>query len=84
MTHLQQRLFDLVRRAGPNGLAGDDLMTLLYMVRLPPYAGGNKQKRSRLALKSVVWTVNKKIRARGLRIHGSHCHGGWYWLKNSP
>jgi hypothetical protein len=80
MTPLKDRIYHLIRRAGPAGISGDDLFAIAYDGRLPRYQGGRAgpgETRQRSALKSNVYQLNKQIAANGHRIVG---RGGTYRL----
>jgi hypothetical protein len=85
MTPLKNRLFSLIRRAGPAGISGDDLFTIVYDGRLPRYQGGRAgrgERRQRSALNANIHQLNKQIAANGYRIVG---RGGTYRLiRNGP
>jgi hypothetical protein len=55
MTAFKARLFDLIQRAGIDGIPSDDLFSLLY-----PGGGG-----SRHTLKAHVWQINEMIADEG-------------------
>jgi len=78
MTELHQRIIRLVKRAGADGISGDELFRLAYEHReLMRYVGSrHNMEPKRRALKSLIWQINRDY---GLRIRGSHCAGGWYW-----
>jgi hypothetical protein len=60
MTAFKARLFDLIQRAGMDGIPSDDLFSLLY-----PGGGGSRQ-----TLKAHVWQINEMIADEGHRIDG--------------
>jgi hypothetical protein len=70
-------IFDLVRRAGVDGIAGDDLMRIAYDHQLPRYRGrGESRARP---------TFGRSIKqSRGHRIRGEGCAGGHYRLTRIP
>jgi hypothetical protein len=81
MTPLKARIFGLLRRAGSDGIAGDDLFAIVYDGQLPRYHGGHKdysESSARSALKANIWQLNKLIVADGYRIDG---RGGCYRLQ---
>jgi hypothetical protein len=83
LTPLQERIFNAVTRAGVAGICGNELFALAYDGQLPRYRGGHHGKdesQQRTTLKANIWHINKRIKARGLRIVGSPCAGGWYRL----
>jgi hypothetical protein len=69
MTAFKARLFDLIQRAGIDGIPSDDLFSLLY-----PGGGGSRQ-----TLKAHVWQINEMITDEGYRIDG---RGSSYRLIN--
>jgi site-specific DNA-methyltransferase (adenine-specific) len=72
-----------VRRAGLDGISGDDLFALVYDGQLPRYRGGRtgrNETRDRRALKAQIWRINQLLKREGLRIRGSQCAGGQYRL----
>jgi hypothetical protein len=60
LTAFKARLFDLVRRAGIDGISSDDLWSLLY-----PDGGGSRE-----TLKAHIWQINELIADEGYRIEG--------------
>lgn len=60
LTPLKARIFDLIRRAGPDGIAGEDLFALTLAAR----------RAQRSTLKAHVWQINDAIEGTGYRIHG--------------
>jgi hypothetical protein len=80
MTPLKDRIFQLIRRAGVDGIEGDLLFAIVYDGRLPRYRGGHAgrdETRQRDSLKANICQLNKQIAADGLRIAG---RGGTYRL----
>jgi hypothetical protein len=69
MTAFKARLFDLILRAGIDGIPSDDLFSLLY-----PGGGASRQ-----TLKAHVWQINEMIADEGYRIDG---RGSSYRLVN--
>jgi hypothetical protein len=64
---LKLRIFDLVQRAGRDGIAGDDLFGLVYGDNVP--AGkGIRRERNRKTLKSHIGQINELIEDAGYRI----------------
>jgi hypothetical protein len=58
LTPLKARIFDAVRRAGPDGIAGD---AIIRELGLPV---------CRTTLKSHVWQINDRLAESGYRIVG--------------
>jgi hypothetical protein len=84
MTPLKQRIFAVVKRAGRDGLSGDDLFAIVYDGQLSRYVGSrHNQMRQRTALKANIAELNKLLADKGLRICGERCPGGWYYLRKS-
>jgi len=69
LTPLKARLFDAVSRAGPDGISGDDLFTIVFSERRASRMSG---------LKSHVWQINTAIALAGWRIDG---RGGFFRLR---
>ena len=67
LTPLKARIFDLIRRAGPDGIGGDELHAIAFADR----------EVSPTTLKAHVWQINDLITDVGHRIHGG---GGRYRL----
>ena len=64
MTPLKLRIFELVRRAGPSGIGGDDLFAIVYDGQLPRYRGGHDGRggtRQRNTLKSNIYQINRQL-----------------------
>ncbi len=83
MSPLKERILNAVRRAGVDGIAGDDLFSIVYDGALPRYRGGHAgrgESRQRAALKSNVHQLNQQIAGTGYRIVGERCAGGRYRL----
>jgi hypothetical protein len=83
MTPLKNRLLSLVRRAGPDGISGDDLFRVAYDGQVQRYRGGRAgrdETRQRATLKANIHQLNKLIAAEGLHIRGERCPGGHYRL----
>jgi hypothetical protein len=83
MTPLKNRVLTLIRRAGPNGISGDDLFAIIYDGQLPCYRGGHAgrdETRQRTTLKANIHQLNKSIAANGIRVCGERCPGGHYRL----
>jgi hypothetical protein len=81
MTPLKQRIFEIVRRAGPDGIAGDVLFDLVYDGRTPRYRGGHHgrdESRARATLNANIYQLNQQL--DGHRIVGERCAGGRYRL----
>ena len=70
LTPLKARIFDLVRRSGPDGIESAALYDIAFDNTLP-------KKRTRNTLKAHVWQINEAIDGAGFRICGS---GGVYRL----
>jgi hypothetical protein len=83
MTPLKKRIYEIVRRAGPDGIAGDVLFDLVYDGRTQRYRGGHHgrdETQQRSALKANIYQINQHIKVAGYRIVGSRCAGGRYRL----
>ena len=83
LTPLPERSFNAVGRAGVAGIFGDELFALVYDGQLPRFQGSHHGRgggQQRTTPKANIWHLNKRIKARGLRIVGSPCAGGWYRL----
>lgn len=81
MSPLKRRIFETVRRAGPDGIAGGVLFNLVYDGQLQRYRGGHHgrdETQQRSTLKSNVHQINKQL--DGYRIVGERCAGGRYRL----
>jgi hypothetical protein len=68
LTPLQERLFDLIRRAGIDGISGADLFAILYDGRLPRYQGGHAgrgETRQPSTIKANVWLLNRALAGSG-------------------
>src|SRR6516162_7569645 len=64
VTPLKLRIFELVRRAGPGGIGGDDLFAIVYDGQLPRYRGGHDGRggtRQRNTLKSNIYQINRQL-----------------------
>jgi hypothetical protein len=68
LTPLKVRIFDAIRRAGPNGIAGD---AIIQELGLPV---------SRATLKAHVWQINERLAESGYQIVGR----GGYRLQSPP
>jgi hypothetical protein len=75
MSALNQRIVDVVRRAGRGGISGTDLFAIVYDGQLH-YR--QHEARGRSALKAHIWQINQPNRI----IIGSRQPGGWYWINN--
>lgn len=71
LTPLKARIYDAVKRAGPDGIAWHDLFALIY-------GGCVRGSTSRQRLKSHVWQINDLLEDSGWRIGG---YGGTYILR---
>jgi hypothetical protein len=60
LTPLKARIFDIVKRAGNDGILADELFKMVY----------EERKRSRHSLKAHVWQINDVIADEGWRIVG--------------
>ena len=69
LSPLKVRIFDIIRRAGIDGIAADDLVGLAY---------DGRDKPSRNGLKSHIWQINDVISDTGFRIAG---HGTYRLVK---
>jgi hypothetical protein len=78
---LKLRILALIRRAGPDGIDGGDLFSLVYADGYRPDGKGIREERKRTALKAHINQINKKIRSSGWQIAASKCAGGWYRLQ---
>jgi hypothetical protein len=81
MTPLKKRIYEIVRRAGRDGIAGDVLFDLVYDGRIQRYRGGHHgrgETQQRTTLKANVCQLNKQL--DGYRIVGKRCAGGHYRL----
>lgn len=70
LTPLKARIFDLVHRAGTDGIEHRQLFDLAFSNALP-------KPRTQKTVKSHVWQINDAIADSGFRICG---HGGFYRL----
>jgi len=68
LSPLKARLFDVIERAGPEGISGDDLFAIVFAERRASRMSG---------LKSHVWQINVAVAATGYRIDG---RGGFFRL----
>jgi hypothetical protein len=66
LTPLKARIFDAIRRAGPNGIGGD---AIIHELGLPV---------SPTTLKAHVWQINTRLAENGYKIVG---YGGYRLLK---
>jgi len=66
-TPLKARIFDVVMRAGPDGISARDLFGIVY----------ENGEKSRATLKAHVWQINDAITQAGYRIGG---YDGFYRL----
>jgi len=66
LTPLKARIFDAIRRAGPDGIGGD---VIIHELGLPV---------SRTTLKAHVWQINARLAENGYKIVG---YGGYRLLK---
>ncbi len=66
LTPLKARIFDAIRRAGPNGIGGD---AIIHELGLPV---------SPTTLKAHVWQINARLAENGYKIVG---YGGYRLLK---
>lgn len=78
LSPIECRIYTLVRRAGPDGVGGHDLFSMVYD-EMSAYAPWAHLSRQRNTLKAHVYQINQKL--KGERIVGSKCAGGWYTLK---
>jgi hypothetical protein len=81
LSPLKRRIFEILRRAGPDGIAGDALFDLVYDGRLQRYRGGHHgrdETQQRSALKANIHQLNQQL--DGDRIVGERCAGGRYRL----
>jgi len=85
MTPLKQRIFNLLKRAGPDGMDANELFWIVYgdYDGFPQrYQGARMaargKKRQRAALKANIWQLNRQLVGR--RIVGERWQGGWYRL----
>jgi hypothetical protein len=79
MTPLKERIFEIVRRAGPDGIASDELFGLVYDGQLQRYRGahhGRDETQQRSKLKANINQLNQFIKAAGYRIVGERYAGG--------
>ena len=68
---VKSRIAAAIRRAGPDGIAGDDLFAIIYGSSLPPLP-------QRTVLKAHVW----QLRAIGTPIRSyGRAGGGYRWSK---
>lgn len=67
LPELKARIFDLVVRGGPDGIAGDDLFALAYGDNAP-VGKGIRRVRNRKTLKSHIGQINELIEDAGYRI----------------
>ena len=82
LTPFQARIFDLVCRAGRDGIAWDDLFALTYNgFDYAATKGKAKHKQTRKALKSSIYRVNEAIEDSGYRIIGRGLGPGIYRLE---
>lgn len=70
LTPLKAKIFDLVRRSGPDGIENAALFDIAFNNTLP-------KRRTRNTVKAHVWQINEMIRESGYRICG---RGGVYRL----
>lgn len=71
MPPLKARIFDAVKRAGPDGIGWHDLFCLIY-------SDSPSGVRPRWRLKSHMPQINEMLEGTGYRIHGC---GGAYVLR---
>src|SRR5579862_3705214 len=71
LTPLKARIFDLVKRAGPDGIENKALYDMAFANELP-------KQRTRKTIKAHVWQINALIGVAGFRIRG---WGGVYRLE---
>jgi len=62
LTAKKARIFDLVQRAGPDGIDGRDLFAIVF--------GEQEKEVKRDTLQSHVWQINDLIEDSGYRIKG--------------
>jgi DNA-binding response OmpR family regulator len=68
LTPLKARIFDAIKRAGPDGISADDLFALVYSAR--------ERRASRRTLKAHVWQINDQLADAGqYRIVGVRGNG---------
>lgn len=72
LTPFKARIFDIVKRAGPDGIMASDLYDMLYT-----------DGESRHSLRSHIWQINTMIYDEGYRIEGvgSKRYSSCYVLK---
>ena len=72
LTPLKARIFDLIRRAGPDGIPGDDLFASAFVDR--------PKRVTRSCLKSHTQQINDYIMDSGYKIIPDRGRGGSYRL----
>src|SRR5262245_12961625 len=74
LSPLKARILDLITRAGPDGIAGDDLFRLVFEDR----RGWRSKPIRRTTLKSHIWQINDALDGTGHRIMVRHdfCYDG--------
>jgi hypothetical protein len=65
LADLKARILDMVRRAGQDGIAGDDLFAVVYDEQRVRW---KRDRASRKALKAHVYGINEAIKTVGFRI----------------
>lgn len=74
-TYFKARIIDVVRRAGPDGIHGDDLFGIIY---------GNARGRERTyrALTMAIYCINEQLKKGGpWRIRGRYGAKTWHLRK---
>ena len=75
LTPLQKRIFHLVKRAGAAGIAGWDLMDMVYMHDI----NGGPESSNIIAV--VCTQMNKRLLQFGLQVKGRRGPGGYFALQ---